>query len=313
MGLLGCSDYSIIDKNSETIYVYLEDTSEPEVIYIEDTAEDTQYPIWTDSFTQVSSMNGVDIVWVVDRSGSMNNNSDKLENGIDTMMSILNTEFSVSWRIGIISADPNESKNNQTFPLVFGDDVTDAMANLSNLGNPGREQGFSAFYEYHQNSYAQTWMRQDAALLVVFVSDEDDQSQQAFPLVSDFTWWYSSLRPNVYLATITVTSTDCESQLGDRYMDSTSYFNGDIVDICSDDWSPSIRAVTERLQPFEEWELTQTPLYGESGIYIFINGQLSDDVGINWSYDATNNKVVFDPNTLPNSGDLVEISYEWSG
>jgi len=307
------NDYSIVEKDNQIVYVYIEDTSEPEVVYIEDTAEEEEitYPIWVDNFTQLNSVNGIDIVWVVDRSGSMNNNNAKLEQGIGAMFGVLNAEFEALWRIGIISADPNESKNNQTFPLIYGDDEITAMGNLSNLGSPGREQGFSAFYEYYTGSYASTWMRSDASLLVIFVSDEDDQSEQQFQLPSDFVNWYSGLRQSVYLASVVVTTTDCEPQLGDRYIEATNLLNGDIVDICSDDWTPSIQAVTERLQPYEEWPLTHIPVYGEQGIYIFIDGVISADAGVLWSYDSSSNTILFDPNTLPTGGSLVEISYEW--
>lgn len=306
--LIGCSDYSIISNDREIVYVYVEDTAETEQTIEQDT-DTASNPIWVDSFTQVSSMNGIDIVWVVDRSGSMRNNDDKLEQGMNTMLTILNQEFSVSWRIGIISTDPTESAQNQTFPLVMGDDYTTAMNNLSWIGSPGREQGFSAFQSYYlDNPYSQTWMRHSASLLVIFVSDEDDQSFNEFPQASDFSQWYSSIRQQSFLASIVISTEDsCEHDIGDRYIEATNNLQGQVVDICSEDWSPSIRAITDRLQPYEEWYLTHPPLFGESGIYIFEDGVIMSDTL--WQYDPNENKITFD--TIPLGDTLIEIAYEY--
>ena len=39
----------------------------------------------------------------------------------------------------------------------------------------GMEEGFDAAYDYIVNNpYSSTWMRPDAALLIVFVSDEEE-------------------------------------------------------------------------------------------------------------------------------------------
>lgn len=306
--IVGCgADYSIGYEKIVTEYVYVTDTSDPTVVEVlvevpvEDTAADD---IWVDSFTQPSSSSGVDIVWVVDRSGSMNNNQAKLEAGFQAMMSELNASWDAMWRIAIISADSNAAGNTQLFPLLYGDDEQDAMDMLLQAGG-SREEGFKAFYAYYMGGYAQTWMRPEASLLVIFVSDEDDQSQSQFPQPSDFVLWYGSIRPTTYLASIVVTTTDCEPDVGDRYMEATNLMAGTSVDICSDDWRPSVQAALQQIQPYNEWELTHTPYYGEQGVFVFINNQPFYD----WHYDANRNVVVFD--VLPEGQALVEIAYEY--
>ena len=52
------------------------------------------------------------------------------------------------------------------------------------------------------NGYASTWMRSDAALLIVFVSDEEEQSYSNFPNASDFVNWISSQRDYVFISSI---------------------------------------------------------------------------------------------------------------
>ena len=72
------------------------------------------------------------------------------------------------------------------------------------MGTGHREEGFDSVYEYIiNNSYAQTWMRPEAALLVVFVSDEEEQSDEHFIMVEDFINWYGAQRNgSVFLSSI---------------------------------------------------------------------------------------------------------------
>ena len=216
--LWACSDYSLGYEKVIIEYVYLEDTSNPVEVIVEVPVEDTAADdIWVDSFTQPSSSSGVDIVWVVDRSGSVNNNRLKLEAGFQAMLSDLNSSWDAMWRVAIISADSSHAANEQQFPLLFGDTEIDAITMLQNTSG-NREEGFKAFYSYYTGSYAQNWMRHEASLLVIFVSDEDDQSTNMFSQASDFVQWYSGIRNTVFLASIVVSTTDCEPDVGDRYM-----------------------------------------------------------------------------------------------
>ena len=80
------------------------------------------------------------------------------------------------------------------------------------------------------------------ALLVVFVSDEDDQSMHDMISLDDFIDWYAAQRQTVFLSSIVnlePADSSCNAtshNVGERYIDATNYFSGIIVDICSDDW-----------------------------------------------------------------------------
>ena len=167
------------------------------------------------------------------------------------------------------------------------------------------EQGFDASYEYIiNNPYAPTWMRHDAALLVVFVSDEDDQSDMS---VSQFTNWYTNLRPSVFLASIVhldPTESICNSLsmfTGQNYIDATNYFNGVIVDICSEDWTPGVTDASNQVEPYEWYGLTYTPI--EDSIRVFIDHAPNQK----WYYEPSDNTVYF--TELPPAGAWVEIAY----
>jgi len=280
-------------------------------VYIGDTAEDDPGLIWVDSFTQHMSTDGIDILWVIDRSGSMNRYNAELLSGVEAMLHALPVS---DWRLVMISADPTRSVTSTEFPLVPGDDVDDAAAMLATLSMAPWEEGFNSVYEYiNHNPYSSTWMRPEAGLLVVFVSDEEEQSELEYPMPADFLGWYGSLRMgSVFMASIVnvaATVSECSHfvspiDIGDRYMDATWMLGGVVVDICSEDWSPGVTDATHSIEPVEEVVLTHKAV--ADSIRVFINGALST---YTWYYQESDNTVYFV--TVPSAGELVEIGYRY--
>ena len=109
--LWGCySDHFLSHGNTEKQieYVYIQDNYIPGEV---DSGE--AEPIWVDSFSQPKLSNGVDIIWVIDGSGSMQDDYNKVLIGIDDMM---NSLPNVSWRLMIISMSGYDSANLTSYP-----------------------------------------------------------------------------------------------------------------------------------------------------------------------------------------------------
>jgi len=317
--LTGCTggiDYVVHGEGSgETIYVEVPgETVTVEIpIYIEiEVPGETEYgEIWVDSDTQSAAMDGVDILWVIDTSGSMYRYDPELMAGIEAMMNALPE---AGWRLVMMSSDPRLSVAEAQFPLVPGDDIDDAMDMYNTMARGGMEEGFDAAYDYMVNNpYASTWMRPDAALLVVFVSDEEEQSNQHMINVVDWTSWFSSQRGgsvfqssinNVAQADSVCLSAPSPIDVGDRYMEATNFFGGVIVDICDEDWSPGVTDATSNVEPFESIELTYVPSH-EDSMRVFINGALNWD----WYYDSADNSVHF--TVIPVAHDHVDVAYHY--
>lgn len=287
------------------------------IIYVEgETVEDEEFdgaPIWVDSFTQTSAANGIDILWVIDPSGSMNSHQTRLLAGIDAMMQALPPS---GWRLAIIPSDYRYSETENQFPLVPGDTYQQAESMYLQSKQGGYEAGFDAAYGYMvNNQYANTWMRQDAALLIVFVSDEPEQSNQYVTTVSDYIFWVSTTRSNVYVASI-VNIDPPESlcnhtglHTGYKYIDVANHFNGNVVDICSEDWTAGVSDAANQVEPHEEWPLTYEPA-DPNHIYVFLDGvpqESTDGVDVYWHYDSASNSIIFDK--VPQGQVLVEIAY----
>ena len=285
--------------------VYVETDTAIITEYVTDTSEEF-YPIWVDSVVQPSMSNGIDIIWVIDPSGSMNDDQPRILAGITAMMEAL--PLNVAWRLSIISADDAVAQVSTDFPLLPGDGVQEAQAMYSSAVYGYFEEGFAALTAYiEQNSFSSSWLRNDAALLVVFVSDEDDQSQM-YPLALDFALWYENLRTSVHVASINhldpVVSA-CNTRatdIGHRYMAATNYFSGQIIDICSNDWSAGVQDATAQVQPHTSMTLTHEPVYDDQ-IFVFVDGAIWP----HWTYDIANNEIKF--SVVPPEASLIEIAY----
>ena len=139
IGAACTQDYAVITGETKTETIVVTETvtetitvvEEVEVpVYVEVEVPVNEGVIWVDSFTQPKSVDGIDILWVVDRSGSMNRFNTELIAGVEAMLLALPAS---DWRLVMISADPRKSILSTEFPLVPGDDAVDAAAMLATL------------------------------------------------------------------------------------------------------------------------------------------------------------------------------------
>ncbi len=315
--LLGCAPDNLLSKHTiEEKYVYpsyYDVWVETDTAIIEVPVDDTGTdPIWVDSFEQPSASAGVDILWVIDPSGSMHSHRTRLLQGINDMMGSLPA---VSWRLAIISADPTFSGSDSTFPLLPGDSASDAQTMYTNSVKGGLERGFEAVYQYiENNSFSSSWLREDASLLVVFVSDEEEQSTSRYPAVTDFTDWLDEQRSSVYVASIVnheASVSECTYvnpiYVGYRYMDAATYYSGQVLDICSEDWSGGVIDAANGAVPYSSYPMTHAPANVDD-IVVFVDGVVYHDAY--WDYNPVGNRIDFILD--PAGGTLVEIAYYYS-
>ena len=267
-----------------------------------------QYPVWSQTYIQPTHGNGVDILWVIDPSGSMVAHHSQVLLGIQQMLLALPTN--VNWRLEIIPGDPNHAYGLSSFPVLPGDSFSVVSSHLSNNITGHYEKGFDSVKKYVQNNAdAQNWMRPDAALLIVFVSDEDDQSSISS---YEFITWASIVRSEVFVASIV--NVDAASSLctgyyssidiGTNYMDVTNHFGGPIIDICDTDWSSGVSQVAQQVQLIEEIVLDFVPV-SSSHIEVFVDNVLYPD----WTWDEPNNKIIF--SATPPEGSMITVSYNY--
>jgi len=305
------SDSMLTNKIVEERIIY--DTAYVEVVVeVEKEIEvevPENYPLWSQTYIQPTTGNGVDILWVVDPSGSMNLNWPQVVLGVEQMMLAL--PLDINWRLEIIPTDDYRAKRLESFPILPGDSLQTAQDHLTNNVTGYSERGFDAVKEYIlENADAAQWMRPDVSLLIVFVSDENDYSSQSS---AQFISWIQYQRPEVFIAsivnvdpTISLCPNDFNHYLdvGIDYMDAANHFVGDIIDICEPDWSSGVNQAIQQVQYYEEIRLDHTPVDVDH-IEVLVDNVVWTD----WTWDEPNNKIVF--TTIPPEGSIITISYNY--
>ena len=314
-------DYIPVDYLDDAAYIEItsNDPATPEAYADQDGLGDVEAWI-TDSFTQDGTVD-VDILFVIDNSGSMGGNQTNLQNNFDTFMNAF-VAAGVSYQIALITTDSPDFVGGIITNATV-DPVTEFNDQIDSIGTRGSalEAGLWAAYESTNGGDASPtsstgFFRSDARLVVVYVSDEADGSQSyrdPTKSPSDYSSNLSSLKTSSDLVIAHAIAGDYPSgcstnggaQFGDGYYDVVNDLGGTFMSICASDWSTTMDTLARESLAKLGFSLSGIPI--EDTIEVLVDGTASSD----WSYDAASNSVIF--TTAPADGSAVDITYGiWS-
>jgi len=282
MSSLGCNDTTFTHTVIEEVPTYIE----PQV----------------EVFNAGTSITRADFLVVLDVSGSMSQVNNHLSEGLTPFVdALLAIQDDLDWRLTAVSADSDYVEIDDWIEAHDVEFPSMAVADLQVMvERGGAEEGFLAGYSaYHLDT---EFFRDNADLLFIFISDEDEQS--SIP-VSDWTGWQATLRSYPYevhnSAITTFYENSCGYGVGQKYIDVSSA----TVEICSPTgWAEAANPVLDRVNPLEDvFYLDQEP--DPDTIRVWVNN--TEYSQPNWQYDINEWKVVL--SFTPPSGSSVVISY----
>ncbi len=302
----------------------------------------------TDTFTQ-SSQPQVDILWVVDNDDNQQVQQLVAQNlpsfmqyalsaGIDFHMAVTATDVCQTGTSDDGWFDPcshcAEMGSNAT--IVTPQTQPDPTSVLQNLIQVGQSGGcddplFEPAYEALQPSllsgHNSGFLRPNAYLAVIGISDGDDNSQQSVQFYYNFFESVKGFRNASMFSFSAVNELPTDSaggcSNGLAYDDDPSQVTrvpqmvqmtgGLNVDICTSDWGSSL----QQLGNIAFGARTSFPLTAQPAdptkITVTLNGQPLPPTGPNnapeWHYDPTQNALVFDPLAAPQPGDQITVTY----
>jgi hypothetical protein len=261
-----------------------------------------------------------DILWVIDNSGSMRTFQTRLSSNMSNFMTYINSTGYVDFRMGFITTDDHELvapyvTNNTPNVNAKAADIVDSIGTNGSGNEMGLQKAHQAL-EY----FAATgdFIREDAHLIMIFVSDERDNS----PLTTtDYIQRYITLKPQSKIKAYAVIGdppSGCQSsngmwganaQFGSAYYDVSMHFGGSWYSICDYDWSTNMTNLAQDITIKSAFELDEPDPIVDT-IEVYVNGQL---VTSGWSYDHIKNWVKFDSNNIPTGGQTIRIEYATYG
>ena len=320
--------------------------------------EGTRFSEQTDEFVQTSGQE-VDVLFVVDNSGSMGDEQDNLADNMsrftdaaelwdnDYQLGVVNTEIGGDAIFGGGNADPDRGKLLGDPRIVTPQHPRDRFQNNVRVGDNGagaQESGLEAARlalspeRLHSEprgacdqcvdgeecvngacvGFNRGFLRDDASLELVFLSDEEDQSPARVSFYIDFFKSIKGFRNEGLLhasaivgpAAVGGRAGGCESNFGsadagERYIDVVDATGGTFHSICVQDYGPALDSIGDRAFGLRvQFFLSRVP--DPDTLVVSVQGAPLDQ---GWAWDEASNSVIFDPAAVPQPGEHVEINY----
>jgi hypothetical protein len=271
----------------------------------------------TDTFQQVANVPTLDVLMLVDNSGSMSDKQAALSQQVPAFLQWAQAQ-GVDFHIGIVTTDmdnANESGRLQGAPTVLTPGTTNlaqvfASHTLVGINGSGDERGIDAILSALRPPLVSTtnagFLRADAALGVLVLSDEEDYSSVA---INDAIAQLRAVKPmgSIRVNAIVTPAGGCPAGVSDgtRYLALTQAFGGTAESICAASWTSALTSWGSIAGPRSRFVLSR-PARAQ-GIVVRVNGQ-PQPAG-SWTFEAMTNTVVFTPMSVPALGATVEIGY----
>jgi hypothetical protein len=305
-------------------------------------------PTQTDRFVQ-EAQSRVDVLFVVDNSGSMMEEQTSLgqnfaaflssaqQQGVDYHIGVTTTGIEASpggWSVCPGGAEGGEA--GRLFPVDGSTPriITPATANAAGVFATNvkvgwchwNEQGLESAYRALATPLVNSaddprtvlandgnggFLRDDARLVLIFVTDEEDFSPQS---VAYYETFFRGLKGNdsslLSISAISgpenLATCPTASSTGSRYLALARATGGVTESICTPNWAASLQKLSDSaFGPKRRFTLSQTPA-DAAQLGVLVNGV---PVGSGWTYDAASNSVVFDVGSVPPPGALIEVTY----
>jgi Abnormal spindle-like microcephaly-assoc'd, ASPM-SPD-2-Hydin/Transmembrane protein 131-like N-terminal len=302
----------------------------------------------TDTYLQESGAK-VDVLFVVDNSGSMMEEqqslganfaafmSSALESGVDYHIGVATTGLDASsggWSQCPGGAEGGENGRlfpvNGSSPRIITPSTANAAGVFANNTQVGvchwNEQGLDGAYRALSDPLLNSlddprtpqaadgnggFLRSEARLALIFVSDEEDFSSQP---TSFYETYFKSLKDNdpgkLSISAIVgpkdLSTCATASSSGSRYISLAESTGGVVESICTPNWASALKKLSDTtFGPKRVFPLSDTPA-DSAQITVRINGT---PVTTHWHYDGSTNAVVFDVGSAPPPGSFIEVTY----
>ncbi len=295
-------------------------------------------PAASNAFAQkIIYNNKVDILWVMDNSSSMLNHQKNLGSQVPNLVAKLNS-LKMDYQMAVVTSsmgglNPNGGRFTGT-PKILNSgssNLTSELATRLVVGQDGsdNERGLESMETVLSSGYqaneGKGFLRSDALLVVIALSDEDDKSKSASSIVNYYSrfldsikqpwidgsrsWVFNFVGVLTLQGTCTTTSLDYKEP-GLAFMGLADLSGGTKSSICAADLSPAVSGISARIfQILTDFKLSSKPI--ESSIVVTINNQIIPRSSTNgWDYIADKNLVRFYGASVPAADASLKVDFK---
>ena len=288
---------------------------------------DTQDPDnRVDEYKQKNAV--ADILWVVDNSRSMKEEQDSLAENFDNFIQFI-LETQVDYHIGVIKTEILSGNSGCAVPLhgtnkIISSEMTPEVAKQYFTENikvgieggaleKGIDAASIALSEPCISGANAGFLRNQASLFIIFVSDEDDSSYGSIRYHTRFFKQLKGIGNDnlISLSCIVGTGTsDCPTAAkGTRYIELADLTGGDAMNICApfSEHLGNLGVQASGLRRF--FFLSKKPVV-ETILVTVDNENISENPSSGYLYIAESNEIQFGGSYVPPPGSTIRISYK---
>jgi hypothetical protein len=276
----------------------------------------------------------VDVLWVIDTSGSMGEHQGLLAAQVGTFVESLNAT-GLDYHMAVTTMDMSATGlkghllAKDGTPAVLTPATPNLVSVLSERLQPGEdgspiERGQEAMKAALTMTSAgqanQGFLRDNALLVVIFLTNEEDESAQ-----TDYAAYLDQLKPALktgerswiaHFMGVIHNETNCQtakwgySSPGTRYMRLAKASGGASESICDADLRRALTNVKIRvIEIATEYALSGDP--NVSSIKVYVNGVLVPQDGENgWTYIKETNSIRFHGTAIPGQGSNIRVDFD---
>ena len=307
-------DYAPMDDYPDEghLVVMSNDPIQPEA-QAHQTASGELYGENLDIFEQ-STVNATDILFIVDNSCSMGNEQTNLANNFSAFAEEL-AVLDVDYQIGVITTDNPSFRGDMLTPDTAdleGDFVDQAVAGTGGSGDERPSQmAYQSSASGGDAGPGSDFLRDDAFLAYIFVSDEPDSSPDSWVT---YLTYFQSLKSDPDMFVAHAISGDwplgcADASPTNNVYEMTVATGGLYLSVCATDWASHLQTLVDNsTMDLSSFELTDFPV--PSTIVVTVDGVIQSE---GWEYDPVDNSVNFDDDHIPAGGSTIEVQYALYG
>lgn len=282
--------------------------------------------------------NKVDILWVIDNSGSMAPKQANLAAGFRDFIDVFDTK-GFDYRMAVVTTDLLADDGDFQGAVKV---LTNSTPNLEAEFQTNVERGFhgaanaqgldASLLALSQAKLTTTnsgFLRDEAHLAIIYLSDADDNDSAA--TTDDVVNFLEALKPDkfdvlarTYKNNYTISAVVAPSfpdagctalygagtyERGTKFIQLANATNGSVASICEASFAAGLTTLSQRIAE----AITEIPLAREpevSTIHIQFNGvTVPQDATNGWTYESAGQKIVFHGNAIPTDNTSISINY----
>lgn len=251
-------------------------------------------------------VNELDLLFVVDNSGSMIEHQQNLIHNLNSLTTSLQSS-AMSLHVGVITTDVDEKGFFKGSVKV----VNNQMPDFSNILQKNLDVGtFGSGYEQPFNTVSLAlspssmafdhpdFYRSQASLAIVVLTDADDQS--SLMTTQQFTGFLQALKPQAtqtQLHSIQVLDSQCAlfgmEKTGSKLSDAVKLMGGMSLSLCAQDFAQQLKNLGQGVAKMvREVPLTTLPDYNSIQVTYGSSTLVAGDIHHGWVYDSVRNMII---------------------